>query len=157
MGLKIEVGKAYRDRNGNRIFIEKTSNNCDFPFVDSDGQTYRENGIFYDNDTSEFDLIAPWEDEPSKPKYKAGDILTIEVTLTENEAIVLNATQGAFAFSILHHKIISHKPAPEPEFDWSTVKAGMAFKSKMTGKIYWYVGPRTSDSYILANNSDPKY
>lgn len=37
---------------------------------------------------------------------------------------------------------------PQP-FDWKSVKPGMAFKC-MSGGKYWYIGPRTKDSIVIA-------
>jgi hypothetical protein len=37
------------------------------------------------------------------------------------------------------YAIIALEPAPGPEFDWATVKPGMAFE--IAGDLVWYIGP----------------
>lgn len=65
-------------------------------------------------------------------QYKKGDRITIEIidpTPLNNHPIPAHL-----------YKIINHEPSP---FDWSTVKAGMAFKFPQG--VYWYVGADLKD------------
>ena len=120
--MKLEVGKSYRTRNGEKVYILKDYSG----YSGDNGICYRSNGRWAMSD-SELDLISEWIDEP---KYKAGDRVVIE--LTRAQAEVWNKYTPGF-------NVVSHTPAPEPEFDWTTVKAGMAFESPSFGLLH-YVG-----------------
>jgi len=65
----------------------------------------------------------------------------IEVVLGDYEAEQLNDGDDDLGIGArTKWSVVSHTPAPEPKFDWSTAKVGMAFIEKMTGRKCWYSG-----------------
>lgn len=65
MTLQLEVGKYYRSRKGEKIFIESTDNHPAFPFDAKGGMSYTNIGREYQTYESDNDLIEEWKDEES--------------------------------------------------------------------------------------------
>lgn len=61
--LKLEIGKTYLNRYGSRVTIQRRIDDPCYKFVDSNGETYKENGHYSDSAISKFDLIALAPDE----------------------------------------------------------------------------------------------
>lgn len=144
----LEVGKSYRTRDGGKVVIVSVDGGLGihYPFNGDNNQTYSQNGRWCCSYESGADLVALCEDNPAAPKYKAGDILTVR--LLDEGAKVMNRPNTND--DVL--EIIYHIPAPEQKFDWSTVKAGMAFKQD--GKIFWYAAEDiTDEDYAIFTES----
>ena len=164
--MKLEVGKSYRTRAGEKITIINVDDDRNYPFKGDNKNCYKENGRVWRYHEDEIDLIAPWEDEPAvRPivhgnfqiantalKFKEGDLVTVK--LTNEGASNLNLQGGKLSIRYIgKNPCISHTPAPEPEFDWSTAKAGMAFK--MGDDIFWYVAKDiTRKDYAIFTDSE---
>ena len=139
--MKLEVGKSYRTRAGEKVTIINSNNDPHYPFKGDNKNCYKENGRVWRYTEDEIDLIALWEGEPATPMYKAGDKVEIEVVLGDYEAEQLNDGDDDLGIGArTKWSVVSHTPAPEPKFDWSTAKVGMAFIEKMTGRKCWYSG-----------------
>lgn len=154
--MKIEVGKTYRTRDGQRIEITRPVEYKDdfYKFRDNTPRAWSADGRYYESAESDSDLISEWTDEPAAvavnytstsestlavnaaPKYRAGDLVTIRLSAGDE-----NYLNAGVAIEIRREEIISHTPAPEPAFDWKDVKPGMAFKERKSGRTCWYVGP----------------
>lgn len=64
--LRLEVGKAYRSRDGERVVITAKDDNPIRPFLDLIWCRYRPNGRFLpDEGLCRHDLVAEWVDEPA--------------------------------------------------------------------------------------------
>lgn len=63
--MKIEVGKSYRTRHGEKVTITSISGDTDCPMRADDGKTFTSEGSFDSNYAGEtiFDLIAEWQDD----------------------------------------------------------------------------------------------
>ena len=147
--MKLEVGKSYRTRAGEKVTIVSKGDYGEYSyhFKGSNGETYQEDGRLYYSYEDAVDLVSPWDDDPTTPKYKAGDILTVR--LLDEGAKVMNRPNTND--DVL--EIIYHIPAPEQKFDWSTVKAGMAFERQE--KIFWYVAADiTEKEYAIFTDSE---
>ena len=71
--MKLEVGKTYRNRNGDLVTIRHFFEGDIHPFIGSDGHRYNEDGWFYDQgQQSNYDLIK--EDLPM-PSERAQQIV----------------------------------------------------------------------------------
>ena len=57
MAIKLEVGKAYRNRNGEIVTIVAENHGEIMQFVDSDGETYRSDGVYVAGYCSLSDLV----------------------------------------------------------------------------------------------------
>jgi len=136
--MKLEVGKSYRTRAGEKITIINVDDDRNYPFKGDNKNCYKENGRVWRYTEDEIDLIALWEGEPSAPTYKAGDIVEIQLTAKAAEALNLSLP----CVICLEDVLLAVKDQ-EPEFDWSTAKAGMAFK--FPKGISWYVGDDLHD------------
>lgn len=196
--LKLEVGKSYRTKSGEKVNIKGVD-------LDSDGSnSWLGKGWFYDDKGRIKDLsldhpdtiIAPWEAEPAARGAGAVSISivggggngsgaggrgesTVDLTKAKKgdkvkfrcggEAVIADCDCSddfreilfdGCADTLIYDKmnraywctghcpldIIAIEPAPEPEFDWSTVKPGMGFislggLSKHPENAVWYVGP----------------
>jgi hypothetical protein len=74
--MRLEVGKKYKDREGNCVTIVSDKGYGEDHFIgitrDSDGYdisyNYRENGRYFINEASLHDLVAEWT-EPKPPQY----------------------------------------------------------------------------------------
>ena len=152
--MKIEVGKAYRARKGDKVtIIEKDDLQPDYPFWSEEKHySFFPNGhAHHPSDESPDDLIAEWTDEhdaepvvtvtnvqvdlPDGPKYSAGDLVTIR--LDKQDASNLNTGDDGMCYW-QKSQIVSHTPAP---FDWADVKPGMAFKYAAGDDVWIYCGP----------------
>lgn len=64
--MLIEVGKAYRTRNGKRVYIVgQTEKDGDYPFVGfiqgtDHARRWREHGSYANTPNSDYDLMCPW-------------------------------------------------------------------------------------------------
>jgi len=66
--LKLEVGKKYVNRAGKVIEIVQKDKDVNWPYVDSNGDTYEEHGYFCDGTSwSENDLIEEYIEDSTKP------------------------------------------------------------------------------------------
>ncbi len=66
--LKLEVGKKYVNRVGKVIEIVQKDEDVNWPYVDSNGDTYEEQGYFCDGTSwSENDLIEEYIEDSTKP------------------------------------------------------------------------------------------
>lgn len=61
--LKLEVGKAYRTRDGERVDIRHTTGHDLYAFQGSNDHTYTVSGTIWSVGTDKEDLIGPWYDE----------------------------------------------------------------------------------------------
>ena len=146
--MKLEVGKSYRTRAGEKITIINVDDDRNYPFKGDNKNCYKENGRVWRYTEDEIDLIALWEGEPSAPTYKAGDIVEIQLTAKAAEALNLSLP----CVICLEDVLLAVKDQ-EPEFDWSTVKAGMAFERQE--KIFWYVAADiTEKEYAIFTDSE---
>ena len=148
--MELEAGKAYRTRAGEKVTIvsEEIYWGVPYPFKGSNGVTYGKDGRMWAVDEDADDLIALWDDVPSAPTYKAGDIIEIELTAKAAKALNLD-----LPCAIWPEAVLSAIKATEPEFDWSTVKAGMAFKRQ--DNIFWYVAADITDKdYAIFTDSE---
>lgn len=146
--MKLEVGKSYRTRAGEKITIINVDDDRNYPFKGDNKNCYKENGRVWRYTEDEIDLIALWEGEPATPMYKAGDIIEIELTAKAAKALNLD-----LPCAIWPEAVLSAIKATEPEFDWSTVKAGMAFKRQ--DNIFWYVAADITDKdYAIFTDSE---
>jgi len=69
--MKLEVGKSYRTRAGEKVTIINVDDDRNYPFKGDNKNCYKENGRVWRYHEDEIDLIAPWEDDqiqPSKEK-----------------------------------------------------------------------------------------
>ena len=146
--MKLEVGKSYRTRAGEKVTIINSNNDPHYPFKGDNKNCYKENGRVWRYTEDEIDLIALWEGEPSAPTYKAGDIVEIQLTAKAAEALNLSLP----CVICLEDVLLAVKDQ-EPEFDWLTVKAGMAFERQE--KIFWYVAADiTEKEYAIFTDSE---
>ena len=60
--MKIEVGKAYKARNGARVVILEDDGDEEFPFNADNEESYTVDGRVFRSQDTELDLIAPWEE-----------------------------------------------------------------------------------------------
>lgn len=79
--MKMEVGKYYRTRDGEKVGPMKKQNDATYPFCGQMGDvrnpSFTEDGYFWQNKTEYIDdLIAEWTDEPASPQ-PAGPVRTI--------------------------------------------------------------------------------
>lgn len=94
VGLKIEAGKCYRTRVGGKVGPIAPAPNLwsnKYPWIVEGSPsrgTWRENGRFLsDRETSSFDLVAEWVDEPVTPETSApvdfieGDVVAVRGTI----------------------------------------------------------------------------
>lgn len=145
--MKLELGKSYRTRDGEKVAIIEDDGSAGLQFFGDNGYWYFDCGL--QPDEEEKSIKSLWEDEPAATKYKAGDI--VEIRLDNDAARLIN---GGESFYLEDELVIKHTPAPEPEFDWSTVKAGMAFKRK-DNNIFWYVAADITDKdYAIFTDSE---
>lgn len=73
MTLQLEVGKYYKNRNGDKVFIKSTDNHPTFPFDAQGGRSYTNFGREYINRQSNNDLIEEWKDEETIIKANEHD------------------------------------------------------------------------------------
>jgi len=65
MTLKLEVGKTYLDRSGNKVKIVKHYPDAAYyHFGATDGKIWTDGGKYYDDDTDDLDLISEYVEEP---------------------------------------------------------------------------------------------
>lgn len=81
MTVKLEVGKAYRTRGGERVEIHEHHSGAAYPFIGITGsgqeqRTYTHGGR-WGAGPSEKDLISEWHDEPTEPEIDWGGELQI--------------------------------------------------------------------------------
>lgn len=148
--MKLEVGKSYRTRAGEKVTIVSKGDYGEYSyhFKGSNGETYQEDGRLYYSYEDAVDLVSPWDDDPTTPKYKEGDIVEIQLTAKAAEALNLSLP----CVICLEDVLLAVKDQ-EPEFDWSTVKAGMAFERQE--KIFWYVAADiTEKEYAIFTDSE---
>ena len=62
MTLKLEVGKSYRRRDGERAFIVSNAGHNRYPFISDQGPTYTEKGRYDVDKDCDLDLVAEWEE-----------------------------------------------------------------------------------------------
>lgn len=66
--LKLEVGKSYVNRAGEVVEIVQKDKDVNWPYVDSNGESYEEQGYFCDGiSLKEFDLIEEYIKDSTKP------------------------------------------------------------------------------------------
>ena len=124
-----------------------------YPF-EADGITYTAKGTQYVNKESSFDIVSEYV---VAPKYKTGDNVTLNVTLSKHGAEQLNRQDKEILFGEDEWSIASHTPAPELPFDWSTVKPGMAFETPFQGVCHFIARhPLYEDVIFLAHNLKSK-
>lgn len=69
--MKLEVGRTYRSRKGTKVTIAGRTASPTWPFLGTDGCSYRENGTFLSDAFPEpFDLIEEVETEQDKEQDK---------------------------------------------------------------------------------------
>ena len=90
--LKLEVGKKYVNRSGKVIEIVQKDEDVNWPYVDSNGDSYEEQGYFCDGTSwSENDLIEEYtvpataKDEPKKNTSYTIDGLTMNIRKDGNK------------------------------------------------------------------------
>ena len=66
--ITLHVGYVGKSRDGKRVEIVDYEPEKPWPYVDNEGKTYWENGGYMRHEPRQDDIIAPWVDEPPKPR-----------------------------------------------------------------------------------------
>ena len=96
--LKLEVGKSYRTRDGERVEIIRYDskhfyNGICYPYRGDNTFTYQEDGLIINEDTDPDDLISEWQDEPTTVTYTQADVEPL-VDVVEKMAWLYGPTDG---------------------------------------------------------------
>lgn len=73
-GLKLEVGKSYRNRNGGFEKIVQYAGGARYPFVSHSVASFTESGEYVIGKVSSYDLIEEVADEPAENKPKVDPV-----------------------------------------------------------------------------------
>lgn len=91
--MKIEVGKSYRTRSGNRIDISY-EDTTEYPFDARSGECFTNAGKYwFDEEWHEKDLVALWDDPVDEPKLNTP--IRVEI-LREGEALTHGARDAEY-------------------------------------------------------------
>jgi hypothetical protein len=100
--MKLQDGKRYLSRDGNKVTVQRKIEGSynDYPFIDNNGYTYTEDGLFLNSDEENGkDIIAEVKDEdetwkelsvgdyvyePGKPRHFKGRILYFKAIIEKD-------------------------------------------------------------------------
>jgi hypothetical protein len=150
--MKLEVGKKYKCRNGDTVFINQKLEDNNFPFCGASGKSYTENGSYLMpvcglTEENPWDILEEVKEEPAQRQGELGSIKEV----LEKQSKELGEAQQ-IELPAKGKKSDSQKPRYSllvPEFIWGMVEV-MEFGAKKYSVDNWKLVPDMRTRYYDA-------